>query len=184
MRKNTKLIVVAVSAIALLGIGTVAFAGWGMGYGPGPRGMGHGYGAGPGSGWNCPKGGPGMAGHLDAETAQKLNNARQAFFQETAGLREGIQQKRQALHYALSAENPDPESAAAIQEELSGLKAQFDQKRIAHRIEMRKNFPDIPAGYGDGYGRSGMGSGRMMGHGKGMGYGCRMGFGPGMHGGW
>lgn len=154
MKQHVKRIVIAASIIAIAGFSANAFAGWGMGYGHGPRGMGHG----PGSGWNCPYGGPGMAAQLDSATAGKVNEARQAFFQETAEIREKIYQKTQALEYALASDNPNPEEAAAIQRELSDLQAQFDQKRLAHRMEMRKSFPELTAGYGC----RGMGRGRMM----------------------
>lgn len=187
MRKTMKRIIIAVSAIALVGIGTVAFAGWGKGYG---RGMQDGMGYGPGGGgYNCPYGDPGTIASPDSETAGKLNAAREAFFQETADLRDKMYQKKEALEYALSAGDPNPEEVSALQKDLSDLQARFDQKRITHQIEMRKNFPELAAGNGRGF--RGMGHGRMMGHGSGghgkgrqMGYGCRMGDGRMMRGAW
>ena len=186
MNRIAKRIIVAVSVIALVGIGSYAFAGWGMGYGRGMHG-GMGYGPG-GGGYNCPYGGPGMAVNPDSEAAGKLHEAREAFSQETAELRNKIYQKTEALEYALAAENPNPEEVSAIQKDLSDLRAEFDRKRIAHRIEMRKNFPELAAGYGHGRGCRGMGRGRMMGQGP-MGYGPgghggHMGYGRGMRGGW
>jgi Spy/CpxP family protein refolding chaperone len=185
MKRTANHIIVAVSVIALVSIGSYAFAGWGMGYG---RAMHGGMGHGPtGGGYNCPYGGPGMAVNPDSETAGKLQKARQAFFQETADLRGKIRQKAEALEYALSAADPNPEEVSALQKDLSDLRAEFDQKRVAHRIEMRKSFPELAAGYGRGRGCRGMGRGHMMGHGP-MGYGPggggHMGYGRGMHGGW
>jgi len=186
MKRITKRIIVAVSVIALVGIGSYAFAGRGMGYGRGMQG-GMGYGPG-GGGYNCPYGGPGTAANINSEKAGKLHEAREAFFQETADLRDKIYQKTEALRYALSAENPNPEEVSAIQKDLSDLRAEFDQKRVAHRIEMRKNFPELAAGQGRGHGFRGKGRGRMMGRGP-MGYGPgghggHMGYGRGMRGGW
>lgn len=182
MKKTAKRIVIAVSVIALVGIGSYAFAGWGMGYG---RGMHGGMGYGPGGGYDCPFDGPGMGANPDPETAGAIQAARKAFFEETAGLRNKIHQKTQALEYALAAEKPNAEEASAIQKELSGLRAEFDQKRVAHQIEMRTDFPELAAGFGRGHGCRRMGRGRMMGQGP-MGYGPggHMGYGRGMQGGW
>lgn len=183
MKSTIKRIIVAVSVIALVSIGSYAFAGWGMGYGRGMHG-GMGYGPG-GGGYNCPYGGPGMTVNPDSEAAGKLHEAREAFFQETADLRGKIRQKTDALEYALSAENPNPEEVSALQKDLSDLRAEFDQKRVAHRIEMRQNFPELAAGYGRGHGCRGWGRGHMRGHGP-MGYGPgdHRGYGRGMHRGW
>jgi hypothetical protein len=53
-----------------------------------------------------------------------------------------------------------------LQAEISNLTAQLDQKRIAHRIKMKKENPELVAGRGYGKGGCGMGRGS---HGPGMG---------------
>ncbi|MFO7556627.1 MAG: periplasmic heavy metal sensor, partial [Desulfobacterales bacterium] len=87
---------------------------------------------------------------------------RKAFFKSTGDLRRKIYQKKLALESEFAKENPDPKNAANLQKEISDFKAQIDQKRIEHMIEMRKINPNLGPGL--------MGSG-MMGHGYGRGYG-------------
>lgn len=169
MRRQMKGIVTALSAIALVSIATIAFAGWPMGYGYGMhRGMGY---------------GPGAAGTVDTETLQEFDQARQAFFQETAGLRDQIHQKRLALENAFAAETPNREEVRALQRDLSNLRAQFQEKRLEHRLDMRNRFPELAAGYGAGNGCRGRGHGRMRGHHGPMasGPGAHMGYGQGMN---
>jgi len=56
-----------------------------------------------------------------------------------------------------------------MQQEISDLESQLDQKRLDHHIKMQKDFPRF--GYrGDGYGPRGRGMGRGM-YGGGGGYG-------------
>ena len=82
---------------------------------------------------------------------------------------------RQALRSELAQENPDPQKAAAIQKEISGLEAQFDQKRLEHRLEMRKISPNAGGGWMMGGGRGHHGRGMEGCPGGGRGYGARCG---------
>ena len=97
----------------------------------------------------------------DAEIDQ-LNEKRQAFFKETEVLRNDINAKELELRAELAKKNPDSKVAASLQKELSELEARFDEKRINHRIEMKKINPDLDGssmgyrmrrggGYGSGY---------------------------------
>jgi len=78
-----------------------------------------------------------------------------------AGLRNGndIFQKRLELRSELAKQTPDVQKAVKLQKELSELKAQFDQKRIDHRIKMKKINPNVGRGFG--------GRGRVLGRGFG-----------------
>lgn len=170
-----------IALFALVGFSAQAIAERGMGYGPYPRwghqpmhAWHHGGDEGPGFGY---------CGDLSKEDIQKLEKERADFFEGTKDLRAKIYQKRLELKSELAKENPDAKKAAELQTEISGLKAEFDQKRLNHFLNMRKISPDMGRGFGGGYGM--MGPGMMHGGGYGMGPGMMgggYGMGPGMMG--
>ena len=148
----------AITVAVVLGFGATAFAGPGYGrggYGPGMTGygpMGPGYdmgpgmmGYGPGAGWGFR--GYGYPGELKDEDLKKLDEQRSAFFEGTKNLRNDLYQKGLELQSELAKQNPDTQKAGNLQKEISELKAQFDQKRIAHQIEMKKINPNIGRGF-------------------------------------
>jgi len=150
------------AVVGVLGFGINAFAHMGKGYGSsgwgnyGP-GMNH-------KGW----GGPGyghMMGDLNHDDFKKMDEERRAFFKETETLRHEVYQKEQALESELAKKNPEARTAASLQKEISGFKAQLDQKQIEHMIRMREILPDAGSRY--------MGRGHMMGYGSGYGGDCR-----------
>jgi Spy/CpxP family protein refolding chaperone len=114
-------------------------------------------------GWMHPEGDcggcGGYAADLSEEQRDQLEEARKAYFDETRELRDQLHEKADALRDALEADPVDAEAAAAIQADLSKIKAELDQKRLAHRIEMQKQFPDLEGGPrykgGRGHGRRG-----------------------------
>jgi zinc resistance-associated protein len=120
------------------------------GYGPHMRGDRRGYGR-----------------NLSEEDAAKLEQERKQFFEQTRPLREQMDEKAQALRQEMNQENPDKAKLSQLQQELSELRGQFDQKRIEHRLEVRKILPEGAAGPGSGHGR---GFGRGAGRGNGGGY--------------
>jgi Spy/CpxP family protein refolding chaperone len=148
---------------SLLVLSTVVFLGGvapglahsGMGYGPYSR-WGHQpmhdwhHGAEEGPGFGC-------WGDLSREDIQKLEKERDDFFEATKNLRANIYQKRLELKSELAKENPDAKTAAGLQTEISGLKAEFGQKRLNHFLNMKKINPDIGRGFGGGYGMMGPG---------------------------
>jgi len=155
---------VIITAVVLLIGSAAAFAhgGWGGGYGGhmmGPYGrhmmdwddegpaMGPGYGPGYGPGMR----GYGRGAALSEEDAAKLAEVRDKFFAETETLRNQIGEKRFALRNEMVKENPDANKAAELQKELSALETEFDQKALAHRLEVRKLLPE--KAFGRGYGR-------------------------------
>jgi len=174
MKRIARKIFVVLTAFTVVGFGVHAFAGGGMGYGK------H---YGDGSGWHnggygCPGYGY-MTGDLSDQDIQKMNEQREAFFKSTEDLRQKIYQKRLAMEIEFAEKNPDAENAANLQKEISDLKAQMDQKRIEHMIEMKKINPGLGAGFmgpgmtGHGYGRGYKGNGPRMGYGSSSGHPCR-----------
>ncbi len=145
-------VVVLLAAIAMVGIGTsaMAYRGWMNSEG--------GYG-------DCPGGGcDGVAANLTEEQRTQLRESRQAFFEDTEALRDQLRDKADELHTVLAADSVDAAAAAELQTEISGIKAELDQKRLAHRIEMQQLFPEREGGPrykgGRGFGRRGGGCGR------------------------
>jgi Spy/CpxP family protein refolding chaperone len=167
--RNIKLnkLFLTVTIVAIVGFGAYAFADWGMGYGP--RGWGH---MGPGwhHGWF---GNPEYPNELSDEEIAKLNNERQAFFEETSELRESLYQKQLELRAELAKKDPDAKKAVSLQKEISELEGQLSQKRVEQRIKMQKENPELFSGRGYGYGGRGKGygyGGRGMGRGMGPGF--------------
>jgi Spy/CpxP family protein refolding chaperone len=128
--------------------------------------------AGPGMGAGHGRRGGGWMANLSQEQIDKLDAERQAFWSATADLRQQIRQKSLEQRAELAKKEPDAGRLKALQQEISALGAQLDQKEIDHLLAMRKIAPE---------GFMGMGySGAMAGrHGDGMG----MGRGMMMHGG-
>ena len=180
---KTGKVFMVLTIVGVFAIATTAFAGWGRGHGGYGSHMGPGYGM--HRGWaEGPRGygGQGYRGDLSDEDIAKLDKERQAFFEATSDLREQRYQKELELRSELAKPEPDAKKAAGIQKDISNLESQLDQKRLDHRIKMRKDFPRT--GYrSDGYGPRGKGMGRGM-YGAGDGYGPRgRGMGRGMYGG-
>jgi len=178
MKRIANKILVVLTIFAVMGFGVYAFADGGMGYGRHHGGRGH-----HGPGWNqggygCPGYGN-MMGDLSDEDIQKMGEQREAFFKSTGDLRQKIYQKKLAMESEFAKKNPDAKNAANLQKEISDLRAQIDQKRIAHLIEMKKINAGLGAGFmgpgmmGHGYGRGHKGNGPMKGYGSSSGYPCR-----------
>ena len=161
--------VTVLAIIGIVGFAATSFAGWGRGGGGNCWGQ--------GGGWAQRGSGPcGYQDNLSDEQITRLDNERQAFFEETRDLRDNLYQKELELRSELAKKDPDAQKAAGLQSEISDLRGQLDQKRIDHRIKMQKENPEFFAGRGYGKGGRGMGrgfSGRGMGRGfGGQGGGC------------
>ena len=140
--------------------------------------------------------------NLNDEEQRVFEKERQAFFGETQDLRQDIYKKRLELQSELAKKNPDAQKAVALHKDISKLAEEFDQKRLAFILKMKKispnsgrrglrgiekddddvNCPNYGRQYGHHMGRRhgyGMGPG-MMGPGYGMGPGH--GRGPGWMG--
>jgi Spy/CpxP family protein refolding chaperone len=154
-------VVTLMVVVGMVGFGSTALAyrGWGGGN---QDCSGYGQGSGPGNG----RGGSGYCGgyaDLTDEQRTQLDQTRKAFYDETRELHDQLRDKNYALHKMLDADAVDTGAAADLQKEISDLRAQLDQKRLTHRIEMRKLFPELNDGPCF---RDGRGHGRHGGRGK------------------
>ncbi len=152
MNKSFKTIMVLTVA-TILGFATIAFAGWGRGPGQmmGPEGRGPGWGQKGG----CPYG-QGFAGNLTEEEIATVEEQRAQFFTATQDLRQKLYEKELALQTELVKENPDSAVALALQNEISTLQGELDQKRLDHQLQLRKLVPNYARGC-MGYGMMGRG---------------------------
>lgn len=137
--------------IAIVGVAGLAFAhGGGYGYGmmgPGMMGNGYGYGMmGPGmmdqGGYYGNHMGDDGYGRLTREQADRLEKARDSFYDSTRQLRHDIRDKQFALNDELDKAGPDAAKVIQLQKDLSQLRSEFDQKALAYRLETRKILPE------------------------------------------
>ena len=144
----------------------------------GPGMMGQGYG--PGSnygGWN----------QMTPDQQREWQQKRTQFWRDTLPLRQKLINKQMELRVLWGEDNPDPDKAKDLSNEISDLQAQLLKKQNEFLIQCRDRFGDqgwsCPGGgYGMGPGMMGYGNGMgpgMMGGMMGYGYGM----GPGMMGG-
>lgn len=172
MKKNRIRTMFIVAAVLTLVAGGLAMAhdGWGgprggygghmMGYGGhmmGPVCGGHMMGYGPmmGPGYGSGYGG---YGDLSQEEYEKLEAARDKFFDETRELRRQLDEKRYDIQKELAKENPDRDKITALQSDVSKLRSEFDEKALDHRLEVRDIVPESARGgrgYARGYGGGG-----------------------------
>ncbi len=82
-------------------------------------------------------------GNLSDEDQNDLAKERQAFFSETQDLRQDIYKKRLELQSELAKKNPDVQKAAALHKDISKLAEEFDQKRLAFILKMKKINPNF-----------------------------------------
>jgi Spy/CpxP family protein refolding chaperone len=157
------MILVVLMMIGFIGYSTTSYAGWGRG---------DSFGGGSGT-WNCPRGGygdQGFGGNLTDEEIATAQKERNAFLESTRELREKHYQKELELRAELAKQNPDAKKAAELQKEVSALETDMDQKKLEHRLKMKKDYPQIYGkGFGGGFGPrgGGMGPGYGKGHGRG-----------------
>ncbi len=143
-------VILTIAAVAVVGIGINAFAHGGRGWG---------------GGWGHHQGGMHYQGNYGSRYNQDLSNEdykqfeqkREAFFNETRELRADLNEKERELQNELVKDKLDASKASGLQKEISELRAQLDQKRIDHMVEMRKLNPKA--------GRGSMSGGPMMGNG-------------------
>jgi hypothetical protein len=147
MERNKSKMVMVVAIAAILGIGTYAFADWG----------GRGHHRGYHMGWGGS--GYGYKSDLSEEDYKKLDDQMQTFYKETESIRQKIYEKELALRSELAKENPDAKKASDLQKELSEFESDFNQKKIGHKLALRKANPNFNRGF--------MGRGGMMDYGSG-----------------
>lgn len=149
------------AAASLIAFSGSALAGPGMGMGMGAGHAGHG----------GMKGGMrgGWMANLSQEQIAQLDAERQAFWTATADLRQQIRQKNLEQRAELAKKEPDVSRIKALQQELSALGTQLDQKEIEHVLAMKKIAPEAAMGMACPGAMGGPhGGGRGMGMGRGM----------------
>jgi Spy/CpxP family protein refolding chaperone len=124
-----------------------------MGMGPGVHGYADGYGPGYRDGYSPRGRGYRSDTALSKEQIEKLEAAREKFYDETKALRNKIRDKRIALNDAMDTDKPDGKKVAELQKELSQLRSEFDEKAVQHQLEVQALVPDDARGRG--FGRSG-----------------------------
>ena len=114
------------------------------GYGMGPGMMGYGYGGGyrMGPGYGPYGNGGNNWGNLSPEQANKYQASQEQFYNATSDLRHKIYDEQFALNNELNSQNPDQTKALKLQNEISKLRGELDQKIVQHQIELRKILPD------------------------------------------
>ncbi len=160
MKINTKSIL-GLAAVLSLAIATVAFANGGWGYDSHMDGYdGHmmepGHGGGHMMNYDCNYGRYGH-GHdawnnLSDADAAELDASQEKFYADTFELHSQINEKELALRNEMNQSNPDQNRAITLQKELSSPQSDFDQKALAHQLEVRKLLPKDYRGSGYGYG--------------------------------
>jgi hypothetical protein len=91
-------------------------------------------------GGRCPMGAMGCMG-VSREDMQKIRGMCAKFFKDTLTLRQDIQSKMLALESELVKAAPNAKKAMTLQTELSNMKAQMAQKRLAHLLAIKKIAP-------------------------------------------
>ena len=112
--------------------------------------------------------------NLTQEQTTKLQELRNSFFKDTAGLRSDIFKKEQDMDVLMLEKSIDTEKAKKLQDEISGLHAQIAQKRLQAQLDARKlltpeQIAQLPPGCNMGFGPAGKGCGFGPGGGKGAG---------------
>jgi zinc resistance-associated protein len=95
--------------------------------------------------------------NLTPDQAAKLFDVKEKFRTDTAALRKQLCVGKAEMAALWKAETPDASAIVAKVKELSPLKEQLMEKRVAFRLEVRKIVPKAPMKTGMGEG-SGMGS--------------------------
>ena len=165
----TALLVAGVFAVVITATTVLAERGWhhgpGWGHhrsgwhhgGHGPcwadESPGYGYGYGPSAG-------------LTDQQRKDMDTERRAFRDATESTHRELYDKEVELERELDQDAPDAKRAAALQKEISALRAEMDQRWVEHRIKMQSIAPERDKGY-DRYASRGGGRGYGGGYGPG-----------------
>ena len=155
-----KKLLIVIGGLVLVGSLAVTLLAYGPGWNGGHHMRGY-WGSDPGSCWDYGRG----YNDLSKEENNQLKELKSKFYNENARLRNEIWSKSEELNGLLNTNNPDSQKLKALQRELSGLRTEMDERRLACDLEARKILPEsrFSGGYDRGY------------------YGHHMrGFGPGM----
>ena len=157
-----KRLLIAVGSLFLVASLAVPLMAHGPRWNGGHHMRGH-WGSNTGSCWDYGRG----YNDLSKKEQRQLSELENKFYNETTSLRNEIRSKSAELNRYLNSTNPDSQKLTALQRELSDLRAEMDEKRLAYELEARKILPDtrFRGGYGTGYYGH-----HMRGYGSGMGF--------------
>ncbi|MFH0997535.1 MAG: periplasmic heavy metal sensor [Pseudomonadota bacterium] len=136
----TKTVVIGV-AVMMMGMSVNAIAGMGRG------------GMGGGGMWGI------NSSNLTDDQISQLESEQKAFMESTQDLRQQLREKTMSLRFEQSKKAPDAAKIASLQNDLTALRSEFDQKRQAHLSAMKQVDPNFTEGRGRG---AGMGRGYCM----------------------
>lgn len=93
----------------------------------------------------CPAGGAGYGkqGRMTDAQIEAFQEQRAAFFNKTKEIRRELKRNHALMRAEMAAKELDTAKLAAIQNEISALKAKLAEERLTHIIEMKKNNPDF-----------------------------------------
>jgi len=105
--------------------------------------------------------------NLSQEQRDEVSALRQAFIDETYGLRSAKSQKKYQMRMLMETSNPDRAELGKLSQEISDLQKQIRDKRIDFQLEVRKISPELGMGrgFGQGRGNCSKGSGQRGWHG-------------------
>ena len=92
--------------------------------------------------------------NLSSADAARMKVSQERFYQNTRVLRDRINAKASALDREMNKLNPNRDRVLRLRKELSDLQGQFDQKAVAHRLDVHKLLHDNHY-QGNGYGYEG-----------------------------
>jgi len=165
---KTRAVIAGVAAIAVIAMGGSAIAGKGYRQ-DGQRGGGYGQQNRDG---DCRY--ANRNPNLTPEQREQLDAERKAFLEATRKARQDLRARRLALKAEIAKSELDIDAARGLQQEISRMQADLDQKRLEHIENVRKIDPDAGRGFfgkGRGRGHHGHGYGHHYGKGRGMGQG-------------
>jgi len=81
-------------------------------------------------------------GNLSKEDNDKLEAARETFFDQTRELREKMENKRYAIQKELDQPTPDRDKLKTLHGDLSQLQSQFDAYALDYNLAVRNLVPD------------------------------------------
>ena len=143
-----KRLLIALGSFVLVASLATPLLGNGQGWNGGHHMRGY-WGSDPGSCWDYGRG----YKDLSKEEQSQLKELESKFYNETDRLRNEIWSKSAELNSYLNSTNPNSQKLKALQRELSDLRAEMDERRLAYELEARKILPEsrFRGGYGKGY---------------------------------
>ena len=121
--KGTILLTLTLALSLIIGVTTLSFAGWGEGKGHNNH-----------NGNNV---------QISDENFEAVQVEREAFFKQTKDIRRELRKNNALMQAEMASKEPDMAKLKTLQKTISALNSEFDEKRVAHMVTMRKINPDF-----------------------------------------